>query len=88
MVAFGLGGADGLVEVVVIEGRVDDLVAMIGEVGRLDAARNRMPAVEEEDSHRNSNVARCRAAERLRLSPLGDTGIRPGREVGWRLTWK
>jgi hypothetical protein len=57
MVAFGLGGADGLVEVVVIEGRVDDLVAVIGEVGRLDTSRNRMPAVEEEDLHRNSGIA-------------------------------
>ena len=34
-------------EVIVIECRVDDIMAVILQVGRLDAARDRTPAVEE-----------------------------------------
>ena len=33
------------------QGRVDDLVAVLLQVGRLDAAGDRVPAVEEEDLH-------------------------------------
>jgi hypothetical protein len=50
-VELGLGGADGLVEVIVIEGRVKDLVTVLDQVGRLHAAGDRVPAVEEEDFH-------------------------------------
>jgi hypothetical protein len=32
---------------------VDDLVAMLGQVHRLDAARHRLPAAEEKDFHSN-----------------------------------
>ena len=48
-VELGLGRGKCGVEVVV-ESRVDDLVAVIFQVGRLDAAWNRVPAVEEQDS--------------------------------------
>ncbi len=51
-VVLGLGDTDGLIEVVVIHARVHDLVALLGEVGRLDPARNRVPAVQEEDLHK------------------------------------
>ena len=50
-VELGLGDADGGVEIVVGQGRVQDFVAVVLEVGRLDAARCRLPAVEEEDFH-------------------------------------
>ena len=50
LVELGLGDPDGLVEVVVGQLRVDDLVAVLQE-GRLDAARDRLPAVKEEDFH-------------------------------------
>ena len=51
LVELGLGDADGLGEVVVGQRRVDDLVAVVLQVGRLHAARDRVPAVEEEDLH-------------------------------------
>ena len=51
LVELVLGDPDGLLEVVVGQLRVDDLVAVVLEVGRFDAARNRLPAVEEEDGH-------------------------------------
>src|SRR5262249_46650327 len=38
-------------EVFVGEGRVENFVAMLVQVGRLDATRDRLPAVEEEDFH-------------------------------------
>jgi len=50
-VELGLCDADCLVEVVVGEGGVQDLVAVVWEVGRLEAAGGRLPAVEEEDGH-------------------------------------
>jgi len=36
-------------EIVVNEGRIDDFVAVVLQAGRLDAARHRIPAVEEKD---------------------------------------
>src|SRR5262249_13357298 len=42
---------DGLLEILVRQLRVEDFVAVLGQVGRLDAAWDRLPAVEEEDSH-------------------------------------
>ena len=51
LVELGLGDADGGIEIVVGQGRVQDFVAVVLEVGRLDAARCRLPAVEEEDFH-------------------------------------
>ena len=50
-VELGLGDADGSIEIVVGQGRVQDFVAVVLEIGRLDAARCRLPAVEEEDFH-------------------------------------
>jgi hypothetical protein len=50
-VELGLGDADGFGEVLVGQGRVDDLVTVPGQERRLDAARDRPPAVQEEDSH-------------------------------------
>jgi hypothetical protein len=44
-----LGDLGGLPEVVVGQFRVDDLVAVLGQEGRLDAAWDRVPAVQEED---------------------------------------
>ena len=44
--------ANGGIEIVVGEGRVQDFVAVVTQVGRLQAAWGRLPAVEEEDSHR------------------------------------
>ena len=45
------------VEVLVGQLRVDDLVAVLGQEGRLDAAWDRLPAVEEEDFHRRFHFA-------------------------------
>jgi len=45
VVELGLGDTDCLVEVVIVEGGVDDLVTMGGEVRRLYAAGDRMPAM-------------------------------------------
>ena len=50
-VELGLGDADGGVEVVVRQGRVQDLMAVVLQVGRLHAAWGRLPAVEEKNSH-------------------------------------
>ena len=47
VVELRLGGGDGRAEVVVIEGRVEDFKAVLGEVRRFDAARDRVPAVEK-----------------------------------------
>ena len=52
LIEFGLGDADGFVEVVVRKSRVDDLVAVLFEVGRFCAARCRGPSVAEENLHR------------------------------------
>lgn len=52
IVAFSLSGSDRCIEFIVINRGVDDLVAMGFRVGWLNATRNRVPAVEEEDSHR------------------------------------
>jgi hypothetical protein len=46
-----LGDLDGLEEVVVRQLRVDDLVAVLGQEGRLDASWDRVPAVQEVDFH-------------------------------------
>ena len=51
-VVLGLGDPDRLGEVLVGQFGVDDLVAVPGQLGRFDAARDRLPAVEEEDFHR------------------------------------
>jgi hypothetical protein len=50
-----LSGSDSGGEIVVIEGWVDDGMAVILQVGRFDAARYAVPAVEEENGcHLNS----------------------------------
>ena len=51
LVELGLGDFQGGVEIVVGEMGVEDFVAVVYEVGRLSAARCRLPAVEEEDLH-------------------------------------
>lgn len=51
LVERGLGDSQSSLEIVFVEGRVDGLVAVLGKVGRFDAALNRMQAVEEEDLH-------------------------------------
>jgi hypothetical protein len=50
-VALGLGNPHGSLEVVVGQGRVQDFVAVAGQVRRLDAARHGLPTVEEEGLH-------------------------------------
>jgi hypothetical protein len=46
-----LGDLDCLLEVLVGQLGVDDFVAVVRQVGRFDAAWNRLPAVKEEDFH-------------------------------------
>jgi hypothetical protein len=48
-VELGLGDPDGFLEIVVGQGRVQDRVAVVLEIGRLDSARCRLPAVKEKD---------------------------------------
>jgi hypothetical protein len=64
-VVLGLGDAHGSLEVVVGEGRVDDLVAVLRQLGRFHASGDRLPAVQEEDFHarRVRQVASCLARE-------------------------
>ena len=62
LVELGLGGCDSSGEIVVIECWIDDFVAVIFQVGRLDAAWDRVPAVEEENRG-HDNSASCRASE-------------------------
>lgn len=45
-----LSGSDSGIEIVVIEGGVDDGVAVVFQVSRFDAARYAVPAVKKEDS--------------------------------------
>ena len=71
LVVLGLSGADGGSEVVVIEGGVDDVVPMALEVARLHAARNRTPAVQEEDFHFIVDAC-CAAAEGFHSVRSGD----------------
>ena len=51
LLILGLGDADSFVEVVVGKSGINDFVAVRFQEGRLPAARNAGPAVEEEDSH-------------------------------------
>ena len=50
-VELGLGNGNGLIEVVIGQGRIQDRVAVLTEIGRLDAAFCRTKAVEVEDEH-------------------------------------
>jgi len=50
-VVLGLSDTNGGVEVVVGQGGIDDVVAVVLEAGRLQGAWSRVPAVEEEDVH-------------------------------------
>ncbi|MEX1231924.1 MAG: hypothetical protein WEB58_16885 [Planctomycetaceae bacterium] len=52
LIVFRLGDHESGIEIVVGEGRVENGVAVLGEIGRFDAAGDAVPAVEEEDSHR------------------------------------
>lgn len=54
LVELSLGGHKSSVEVIVVKGWIYDLVAVILQVGRFDATRNRVPAVKEKDFQRNS----------------------------------
>jgi hypothetical protein len=51
LIELGLGDPDRLIEVIVGQGRVQNVVTVVLEAGRLDAARGQLPAVEEEDFH-------------------------------------
>jgi hypothetical protein len=55
-VVFGLGGTEGFGEAVVVELGIDDPVAVLDQVGRFDALRKRLPAVEEENGHAGSFI--------------------------------
>ena len=46
-----LSDPNGLIEIIIGQGRAQDRVAVVLEIGRLDAARSRLPAVEEENGH-------------------------------------
>jgi hypothetical protein len=50
LVELDLGDADGFLEVLVGQLRIDECVAVLDEVRRFDGAGSRMPTVEEEDS--------------------------------------
>jgi hypothetical protein len=52
----GLGDPDGFGEVFVRQRRIDDLVAVVLQVGRLHAAWDGVPAVQKEDLH-GTNVS-------------------------------
>jgi len=47
LVELFLGDLDGQGKVFIRQLRVDDLVTVLGQVSRFDAARNRLPAVQE-----------------------------------------
>jgi len=51
LIVFRLSSADGSVEVIVVESRIDDCVAVLLQAGRFNAAGNGVPAVEEQDFH-------------------------------------
>ena len=51
IVELGLSGRNRSRKIIVIQCRIDDVVIVILQVGRLDATRNRMPAVKEKDFH-------------------------------------
>jgi len=53
LVELGLSDADSFVEVIVGQGRVQDLVTVVLQVGGLQATGSGRPAVEEEDLHGN-----------------------------------
>jgi hypothetical protein len=46
-----LGDLDRFVEILVTQLRIDDLMAVLRQIGRLDVARDRLPAVQEENYH-------------------------------------
>jgi hypothetical protein len=50
-IELGLRGPQGEIEVIVIEFGVADLAAVLLEIGRLDAARDTLPAVQKEKFH-------------------------------------
>lgn len=50
-VKLALGDFNGFVEILIGQGRIENFVSVLDEIGRLDAAGNRLPAVKEEDSH-------------------------------------
>ena len=47
-VKFGLSRGNGGFKIIVIQGGIDDFMAVILKVGRFDATWDRMPAVKEE----------------------------------------
>jgi hypothetical protein len=51
LVVIRLGDGDGGIQVVVGQGRIQDFVAVVLQVGRLQSAGRRFPVVEEEDFH-------------------------------------
>ena len=72
-VELGLGDYHGLIEILVVQGGIQDLVAVLGQVGRLDAARCRLPAMKEENYHQSSKPslrASAKSFSALELSPI------------------
>ena len=49
LVILGLGDPDGSIEIVVGQGRLQNFVAVVLQVGRLQAAQCRLPTVKEQD---------------------------------------
>jgi hypothetical protein len=70
LIEFGLGRRNRRDEVIIVECRIDDVVAMVLQVRRLDATRNRVPAMKEEDFQRQLFLATIR--QRARLWPEGN----------------
>jgi hypothetical protein len=51
LIKLSLGNNNSSVKVVVGQGRIQNLVALVIDVGRFNAALCRLPAVEEENEH-------------------------------------
>ena len=87
LIEFRLGRRNRRDEVVIVECGIDDVVAVVLQVRRLDATRNRVPAMKEEDfqrpsllatTHREVSLGSEKVAIVLRMMSLSHrTGIVP-----------
>lgn len=64
LLELGLGDPDGGVEVVGGKSGIEDVVAVVPGAGRLQAARSRLPAVEEEEFHQTDRL-QCECLHRI-----------------------
>ena len=78
-VKLSLSDADGSVKIVVGQGRVQNLMAVVLEVGRLQAAWRRLPAVEEEDEHTEYYLPVATEASHANSLSRGRSSIRGAR---------